>query len=173
MNLPTLFKVAFGLVALSLILFLAGFASNFWMKSTRGYGYHFGLWAICFPHSRGCLSYGNSGSATPAHAYAARFLTIYQLIAVIVGIVLLCLFAFKSPRQSWAKSGYSLLLSAGILGFVGAVIFIGREKSLDYYGYVSVSWSGILVIFAGIIQVVSAVLIILPIRRGEVEFEQV
>ncbi|KAL8608268.1 hypothetical protein ACOMHN_042135 [Nucella lapillus] len=170
MTLPVQIRVALGLAGFSMILFLAGFASNFWFTSERVSGSHFGLWAICT--SSGCYSYGTLISHIPAHAYVGRFCTIYELIASVIGLILLCLFAFKSQRPNWARSGYSTLLSGGIVGFLGAAIFLGREKSLDTTGTVNVSWSGILVIFAAIIQIVSSVLIILPIRRGQVEFEQ-
>lgn len=163
-------RVAFGLIGFSTILFLAGFASNYWFVSAKGSGFHFGLWAIC--SSIRCYSYGERLRSTPVHAYVGRFCTSCQMIAMIAAIVLLCLFAFKSARQNWAKTGYSLLLSAGILGFLGSVIFVGREKSLDTTGSVNVSWSASMVIFASILQIISAVLIILPIRKGQVEFEQ-
>ncbi|KAL8608265.1 hypothetical protein ACOMHN_042133 [Nucella lapillus] len=163
-------RVALGLAGFSIILFLAGFASNFWFTSDGEGVSHFGLWAICT--SSGCYSYATLLKHIPVHAYVGMFCTVYELIASVIGLILLCLF-FKSQRPNWAKKGCSTLLSGGIVGFVGAVIFLAAEKSLDTTAgtEVNVSWSGILVIFAAIIQIVSTVLIILPIHRGQVEFE--
>lgn len=170
MNGPSLFVLSLCLLAVSLVLFLAGFPTPHWMNIDSLH-LTYGIWTICSPSN--CLTIeAYLGGSPGGHIYLARVAGMGQLFACVASLAMLLLFAFKAARESWAKAAYSTALFAGIVGFLGAVIFIGREKANDTASSVDVSWSGILVIIAAILETAAGICILLPVHRGQVGYEQ-
>lgn len=164
MTIPALFRVAMALLPTALAVFLVGFGSTMWIRVDGG-GFNFGLWMICFDGT-GCRSYNFGG-----HVYFARAATIAGLICTVLSFVFLMLFCFKSATSTFANTSYSTAFTAGGMVFLGSVVFIAREKSGDNIGAIDVSWGGILCILSAFVMIAAGVCVLLPVKRGQVEYQ--
>lgn len=160
MALPQMFLIALAVTGVSWILFLAGFASKVWFEFSNSTVVSFGLWQICIESACGAIV------DTFAQMYVARLFCCVALILLVVSAVFLLMFGYKDARKIYATVSYCCLESAGILNFFASVSMMSRVGAFA----ASVGWGAILVLVAGIMQIVASLFIIIPVRRGQVEY---
>ncbi|KAK7466777.1 hypothetical protein BaRGS_00037142, partial [Batillaria attramentaria] len=176
MGLPLMFMISAAVTGVSFIFFLAGFASTVWYKDMVFYvpgtgllpGSTVGLWKACVPKLDVCGLIDESVTRGErfGELYVARLFCSVAFILIFVHVVFLVLFGFRSPLKLFATVAYCCLMAAGILNVFGPVAYMSSARRFS----ATVGWGGVITLLSGIAQIASAVLIIVPMRQGKIEY---
>ncbi|KAK7466776.1 hypothetical protein BaRGS_00015251 [Batillaria attramentaria] len=102
----------------------------------------------------------------PVAAHVSRVFCSLALVLLVVHVVFILLFGFKSPVKVFATVAYTCLMIAGILNVFGATTYLSLTAYLGGW----VGWGVVLTLLSGVMQNIAAIIMIVPIQQGRVEY---
>ncbi|KAK6181389.1 hypothetical protein SNE40_009247 [Patella caerulea] len=163
-DISVLIKVSFVVSLVALIIHIIGYSTNYWVEYESPlylYKYHQGLWRQCTGSndSHACMDIPASGSTVELKTTRA-----FETMGFLVGIAssfLMILAHFARQKRIIRVLGTATAFGAGVLVFVGVIVFATDRPTAYEYGY-----SFALSIVGGILYVVTGMILSVDMQSG-------